>query len=331
MSKDNSINVRYEDKIASLEKSIADYQGEIELLKMELEDSRKSLEKYQLISDFAHDWEMWYLPDSSIEYISPSFQTITGYAPQELISNQGLINYIIYPEDIEKYETFIDESINFLSIKQSLRFRILTLTKQIRWCEIKCKAVYDKRGKYLGQRASIGDITKLMHALGQIKDLSEGKQHETMAKQKYKRDLESKDRELVSFLMVISQKNETIQYVRNKINRLLKDCSQEQKSLLSGIKEHLQSALHSPESWDRFRLHFESLNPGFFDRLKSKFPSLSLRDMKICGYIRLGLSTKEIASLQSITFESAEISRVRLRKKLGLNRDINLSEYLNNI
>ncbi len=331
MSKDNSKNVRYEDKISSLEKSIADYQGEIELLKMELEDSRKSLEKYQLISDFAHDWEMWYLPDSSIEYISPSFQTITGYAPQELISNQGLINYIIYPEDIEKYETFIDESINFLSIKQSLRFRILTLTKQIRWCEIKCKAVYDKRGKYLGQRASIGDITKLMHALGQIKDLSEGKQHETMAKQKYKRDLESKDRELVSFLMVISQKNETIQYVRNKINRLLKDCSQEQKSLLSGIKEHLQSALHSPESWDRFRLHFESLNPGFFDRLKSKFPSLSLRDMKICGYIRLGLSTKEIASLQSITFESAEISRVRLRKKLGLNRDINLSEYLNNI
>jgi PAS domain S-box-containing protein len=331
MDKDNDDNVRLKAKIATLEKLIHDFESENEILKLELEDVRKSLGKYQLISDFAHDWEMWYLPDGSIEYISPSFQTITGFAPQELISNPGLINSIVYSEDLEKYNVFINQSINFISIKQSLRFRILTLTKQLRWCEIKCKAVYDKRGKYLGQRASIGDITKLMEALGQIKDLSEGKQHETMAKQKYKRDLESKDRELVSFLMLISEKNETLQYVRRHVNNLLKDCNPDQKDLLTSIKDHLQTSLHSPDTWERFKLHFDSINPGFFERLSNKYPALTRKDIKICGYIKLGLSTKEISVLQSITFESAEISRVRLRRKLKLTRDINLVEFLEKI
>lgn len=327
----NQDNVRFEQKIAALEGSLDKLKKENELLSLDLGDTRKSLEKYQLISDFTYDWEMWYLPDSSIEYISPSFQTITGYAPQQLISNHRLIESIIYPEDLDEYRTFIDEAINFVNIRQALRFRILTLTKQLRWCEIKCKAVYDKRGKYLGQRASIGDITKLMHALGQIKDLSEGKQYETRVKQKYKKDLENKDRELVSFLMVISQKNETIQYVRKKVNSLLDNCTPDQRIILNSIKEHLQFSVHSSETWDRFKLHFDSINPGFFDRLSKTHPALSLRDLKICGYIRLGLSTKEIAVLQSITFESAEISRVRLRKKLGLTRSINLTEFIKEV
>lgn len=331
MTKESSNIVRLEEKISLLEKSNTELLKKNEILKLDLRDTRKSREKYQLISDFAHDWEMWYLPDSTIEYISPSFQTITGYAPQEMITNPGLIETIIYEGDLDSYKRFVDDSINFVTIRQGLRFRILTLTKQLRWCEIKCKAVYNKRGKYLGQRASVGDITKLMHALGQIKDLSEGKQSEARAKQKYKKDLESKDRELVSFLMLISQKNETIQYVRKKINHLLKDCSAEQRVILLGIKDHLQSTLHSSETWDRFKLHFESINPGFFERLAKQHPALSSRDMKICGYIHLGLSTKEIAVLQSITYESAEISRVRLRKKLGLNRGINLAEFLQNI
>ncbi len=330
-NKDNIENVRLEDKILSLEKSLASSRAETDILKMELDDIRKSLEKYQLVSDFAHDWEMWYLPDGSIDYISPSFHTITGYAPEELISNPGLLKYIIYDDDIDKYERFINESINFISIKQSLRFRILTLTKQLRWCEIKCKAVYNKLGKYMGQRASIGDITNLMQALGQIKNLSESKQHETLAKQKYKRDLESKDRELVSFLMLISEKNETLQYVRRHVNNLLKDCNPDHKDLLSSIKDHIQTSLNSPNTWERFKLHFDSINPGFFERLSNKYPALTRKDIKICGYIKLGLSTKEISVLQSITFESAEISRVRLRRKLKLTRDINLVEFLEKI
>ena len=323
--------VRLEKKILALEADIKSAIDEKELLKIELEDCQTSLEKYRLISDFAHDWEMWFNPGGGIEYVSPSMQDITGYAPAELISNPSILQSIIYPEDKEAFNSFISESINFLKIKQSMRFRILTLTKQLRWCEIKCRAVYNRRGRYLGQRASISDITNLMQALGQIKDLSEGKNYEKMARQKYMRELESKEQELVSFLVDISQKNETIQYARRRLQKIVEDSSKNSSEILNDVIGHLQSSINSAGVWENFNKYFEKINPGFLGRLKEKYPALSSKDIKMCGYIRLGLSTKEIAFLQNITFESAEISRVRLRKKLGLSRQVKLSEHISAI
>ena len=329
MSKDDI--VRLERRIQDLENDLKSSVDEKELLKIELGDCKSSLEKYRLISDFAHDWEMWFNPDGTIEYVSPSMQDITGYAPAELITNPSILDSIIYPEDKQAFSSFIDESIDFLKIKQSMRFRILTLTKQLRWCEIKCRAVYNRRGRYQGQRASITDITNLMQALGQIKDLSEGKQYEKMARQKYMRELESKEQELVSFLVDISQKNETIQYARRRLQKLVENKSDNDTGILDDVISHLQSSINSAGAWDNFNLYFEKINPGFLARLKDKFPALTNKDLKLCGYVRLGLSTKEIAFLQNITFESAEISRVRLRKKLGMTRQIKLSEFINDI
>lgn len=325
-------NVRLIDRVRELEESNQKLFSEISVVKLELEDTINEKERYQLISDFTHDWEMWYRPDGGIEYLSPSFQDITGFAPLELINNPLIIETIIYPEDLNNYNDYIKDSLNFIGVKHSLRFRILTRSKQLRWCEIKCRAVYDKRGKYLGQRATIGDITNLMKALGQIKNLSEGKQYDSMAKQKYRKDLENKDRELVGFLMELSHKNETLQIARRKVDMLLGIITdKKQKEQLSIISDQLRSALRTNESWETFRKQFERINPGFFERLKVKFPILSSRDLRLCGYIRLGLSTKEIAVLQNITYQSTEISRVRLRKKLRLSRDLNLAEFIYDI
>ncbi|MEZ5011698.1 MAG: PAS domain-containing protein [Bacteroidales bacterium] len=100
---------------------------------------------------------------------------MTGYAPDEILSAPALINQIIYPEDLGPYLEYVGSAVNPLNIRQTYSFRILTRTKQVRWCEIKTRAVYDRRGKYLGQRASVNDITRLMHILGEIRNLSDGK------------------------------------------------------------------------------------------------------------------------------------------------------------
>lgn len=323
--------VRLEARLRELESEQKNAKENNALLSIELEDTKRLLDYYRLISDFAHDWEMWYNPDGSINYVSPSFKDITGFAPMELTANINILNNILYPEDRDSYYSFINDSLNFVRLKKTLRFRILTQTKQIRWCEIKCRAIYDKKGKYLGQMASISDITNLMKALGQIKDLSEGKSYEVKAREKIRRELESKERELVSFLMEISQKNETLQYARKQLDQLVEKSDKDSGKILKQVIVHIQSALHTSGSWDNFRKYFEQINPDFFRRLKESYPDLSEKDLKICSYLRLGLSTKEIAVLQNITFESAEISRVRLRKKLSLTRNINLTEFITKI
>ncbi|MEA1885966.1 MAG: PAS domain-containing protein [Bacteroidota bacterium] len=308
----------------SLNKKLTDQQ-------IEMDEIRHSLERYKLIADFAHDWEMWFRPDRSFEYISPSCENITGYAAGELIDNPDLLDEIIYPPDLDDFRRFITDSLNFVEIRQSLNFRILTLSKQIRWCEIKCRAVYDNRGKYLGMRASVNDVTRLMQALGEIKNLSTGKEYDARVRDRYLREIEDKDRELVSQLMVLSHKNETLQYIKANLNEHIKKCKHDDKQMFMKMVNHINSTLMSTDNWENFMMHFEKIHPGFFSRLQAKFPDLTSKDLKLCSYLRLQMTTKEIAGLMNITPQSAEISRVRLRKKLKLTRKDKLVDYISKI
>ncbi len=327
-SENSTPDVRLKKKIQELEARTGKLKEENDLLRLESEDLSVSLEKYQLIADFAHDWEMWFDPDGRLEYVSPSFQNLTGYAAEELLSRRELEEQLIFPDDLDNYRKYIADALDFVTIRQTLSFRILTRTKQVRWFEMKCKAVYNRRGKYLGQRASVSDITRLMQALGEIRTLSDGKNYEQMAKQKYIRDLESRDRELVGNLMSLSQKNETLQYVRRIILKHLQSCPETEKPKFTDIVSKIDGVLLTSENWDNFRLHFEKVHPGFFERLASLYPALTQKDRKICSYLRLQLATKEIATLMNITPQSAEISRVRLRKKMGLSRRENLTDLI---
>ncbi|MFO7756055.1 MAG: PAS domain-containing protein [Bacteroidales bacterium] len=320
--------VRLNERLKELELENHSLKRENTDQKIRMEEVQRSLERYKLIADFAHDWELWFRPDSSFEYISPSCQNITGYAAGELMANPDILDDILYPADLDDFRKFISDSLDFVDIRQTLTFRILTRTKQIRWCEIKCKAVYDSRGKYLGQRASVNDVTMLMSALGEIKNLSEGKEYDDRVRDRYLREIEDKDRELVSQLIIMSNKNETLQYIKKNLNEHIKNCRSAEKPFFMKMVDHINSTLLSTDNWEDFMLHFEKIHPGFFSRLQAKFPSLSTKDLRLCSYLRLQMATKEIAGLMNITVQSAEISRVRLRKKLKLRRQDNLVSYI---
>jgi AraC family chitin signaling transcriptional activator len=73
------------------------------------------------------------------------------------------------------------------------------------------------------------------------------------------------------------------------------------------------------------------LYQAFFKKLKDRFPSLSNNDLRLCAYLRAGISSKEIAEIFNIQPSSFYISRSRLRKKLKLEMDENLYDFLNAI
>ncbi|MGM0464257.1 MAG: helix-turn-helix transcriptional regulator, partial [Bacteroidota bacterium] len=164
--------------------------------------------------------------------------------------------------------------------------------------------------------------------LGEIKNLSEGKEYDDRVRDRYLREIEDKDRELVSQLIIMSNKNETLQYIKKNLNEHIKNCRSAEKPFFMKMVDHINSTLLSTDNWEDFMLHFEKIHPGFFSRLQAKFPSLSTKDLRLCSYLRLQMATKEIAGLMNITVQSAEISRVRLRKKLKLRRQDNLVSYI---
>lgn len=100
---------------------------------------------------------------------------------------------------------------------------------------------------------------------------------------------------------------------------------------LKPLKKVVERYFRENGSWSAFETYFNGVYDGFFDRLKAKYPQLTQNDLKICSYIRLGMSTKEIASLMNIEVSSAESARYRLRKNIGLSSNESLSELIRSI
>ena len=321
-----------EDRIQEIEKKLSVMRDKNYFLETENKNIREEKEKYQLIADYANDWEFWLHPKGDFKWLSPSCNDLTGYTANEFFSDPNLFFKIIYPEDEIQIRQFLHDSNSFMQIGQTIEFRILTRTKQVRWCELNSKAIFDKMGSYLGQRGSIRDITRLKTALGQIREMSDNQVWEMKTKQKYRDEIAGKDRELVTSLIQIAQKNEMVLYLRKNLsvirNTLPAPIQKKVADMLLKIDEHQRKQVFN---WEDFKFHFEKVHQGFFTRLKSKYPALTPKDQRLCAYINLGLSTKDIAGLVNITPESAEIGRIRLRKKLQLNRLTNLFTFLQEI
>ena len=80
-----------------------------------------------------------------------------------------------------------------------------------------------------------------------------------------------------------------------------------------------------------FRVYFNEVHPDFLKRLSEKFPALTPNDHRLCSYLYLGMSTKEIAALTFREIRSVESSRLRLRKKLGITGDTTLHDFLHTV
>src|SRR6202008_1519761 len=90
----------------------------------------------------------------------------------------------------------------------------------------------------------------------------------------------------------------------------------------------LNDSEKNDDDWNHFAMYFDQVHNNFLGTMKTKFPNLSSTDLKLCAYLRLNLTSKEIAQLLNISLKGVEISRYRLRKKLQLSTDINLYDFL---
>ena len=319
-------------RVQELERQLSKLRDQNYFLDIENKTVKEEKEKYQLIADYALDWEFWINTSGEFLWISPSCNDLTGYTANEYFQDPNLFYEIIYPDDLNLIRKFMHDSISFMQIGQFIEFRLLTRTKHLLWCELNSKAIFDQMGNYLGQRGSIRDITRLKSALGQIREMSEYQVFEMKSKKKYRDEIAGKDREMVSSLVRIAQKNELVLYLRRNLsvinNSLPGPIRNKVEAMLDKIDEHQRRQIFN---WEDFKLHFERVHQGFFERLKGKYPQLTTKDQRLCAYIQLGLSTKDIAGLINITPESAEIGRIRLRKKLALDHSQNLATYLQQI
>ena len=322
---------KYRIRIRELETQLSELKFELKETKSLLTDENEKQKFYQLIADFTFGWELWFDPSGTIKYCSPSCFDLTGFTSNQIIASGSISELLVYQTDREKYAEFLSQSLDQMLVNQSLEFRILTRTKQLRWCIINVRGVYDKQGKYLGIRASIQDITRLKRAMGQIQEMEAVKEFEDRTRQRLQSELGVKDRELVSFLLQLSQKNEMISKVANQLKTLKTGATDKNINQLLQLLELLEVNVATPPDWSMIESQLEKIHPGFFNRLQAKHPTISVKDKKLCAYLRIGLTSKEISGLQNISPKSVEIARVRMKKKLKLADKTRIVSYLSQL
>jgi DNA-binding CsgD family transcriptional regulator len=164
----------------------------------------------------------------------------------------------------------------------------------------------------------------------QDKRVSQSEQEiENLKREKLEAEIAHKNRELVSTAIHLHQQNDLHNNIKNRLTSILKESDEGKiRQNLARVVKLLESEEKSNDDWEKLEMHFNEIHTGFFDRLRKDFPDLTRRDLRLAAYLRINLSTKEIATLLNNTVRGVEGGRYRLRRKLGLDQTNSLSRFL---
>ena len=147
--------------------------------------------------------------------------------------------------------------------------------------------------------------------------------------EKLRAEMKQKDKELANSTMQMIQKSKSLSSIKKELNKLSREINDDLiTNHINSMVRKINREMDTEQQWEVFEKHFESVHEEFLKRLKEKYSDLTPREMKLCAYLRLNISSKEIATLMNISTRGVEISRYRLRKKLNLEHDTNLTEFI---
>ncbi|WP_397446884.1 triple tyrosine motif-containing protein [Polaribacter sp. R77954] len=155
----------------------------------------------------------------------------------------------------------------------------------------------------------------------ELKELESSQKIIKLNNDKLRNDIESKNRELATSTMSIIKKNEFLNTIKSEL-------TENGKSSVTKVIKIIDKNLNNTDDWKLFQEAFNNADKNFLKKIKTKHPELTPNDLRLCAYLRLNLSSKEIAPLLNISPRSVEVKRYRLRKKMSLPHDANLTNYI---
>lgn len=156
----------------------------------------------------------------------------------------------------------------------------------------------------------------------------------TLKSRQLEQDIQHKSQELSSTAMNVIRKNETLHEIAVKVaairdgSKAGEEISPKVQRKLTKLMSYIEDSIGEEDDWKDFSRNFDLVYRDFTKRLLEVCPTLSQADMRLSCYIKMGLSSKEIAPILNISSKSVEMARYRLRKKLGLAPDQSLTAYL---
>jgi PAS domain S-box-containing protein len=269
-------------------------------------------------------------------YVNDAACRITGYNAEELMCP---IDQLIIPEDLEKVILAWREVCQ-TSETVRVQYRHKHKIRPFVWLEAVGKNFLE-HPLIKAVVINVRDISEQMEMSEQIQKqylelqrLNGLKDHFIMQEEQRNAQLadmlEQRKKELTTSTLMLTQVNGLLNRLMERLSDIdhlsSPDIQNDIKLIISEIKSSTCQV-----NWEHFQNRFEELNQDFYQRIKSKHPEMSPAETRLIALIKLGFSSKEIASLTQNSPESIHVSRSRLRKKLGLAQNANLSTYLDQL
>jgi PAS domain S-box-containing protein len=269
--------------------------------------AEEKINKLKLIAENSIDVICLHHPkDGRYLYASPSTEKIMGYTSEDL---KGKVPYdFIHPDHLPMLTKNLSNSMNGANISSPQKLELLFRTnyKGYQWFEGYTKPIYNKRN----------EVVLLLSCTRNIQDRKIA-------------EFEKKEREVIQQNLLLSsalleKKKAIFDKIEHKILELEPNIRKDLRSVLTYIRE----TLNFDENWEDFMIHFKKINPEFYTNFSKAYPSLSENDLKYLAFIKLGMTSTDIAKTMIIKKESLRVIKTRLKKKLGLDPSQDLIEFV---
>jgi len=166
--------------------------------------------------------------------------------------------------------------------------------------------------------------------------LQKDKTIDKLQNENLKKDLNYKAQELSGYVLNLIRKNEMLESVKKEVLSISKAIDENKqpsaiKQKILKLTSQINENIDHDDDFEVFKSNFNLVHKDFFNKLDQQFANLSRNEKVLCAYLKMNLSSKEIASLQNISLRGVEINRYRLRKKFDLPRETNLTEFIQNL
>ncbi|MCU4176895.1 tetratricopeptide repeat protein [Carboxylicivirga sp. N1Y90] len=272
-------------------------------------------------------------PDSALLMIETVTPLLTLLQSLELTSTYHAALHQIHltKKDYQKalmeftlHKQFADSLLN----KQSL-MQISNLEAQQKIENIeKGYELEQEKTKFRNTLLFIGLLSIVLIAIFIISIITLQKKRINIKKDALEADLDYRNKEMATNVMYLVRKNELINNVAKRLLNLKENLKEENKTPINSIIYELQTEIDK-EVWGEFEMRFQQVHKNFYGNLRDSHPDLTPAEERLCAFLRLNMSSKEIAAINHQNAKSIEVARARLRKKLNLTgTDTNLISYL---
>jgi DNA-binding CsgD family transcriptional regulator len=155
------------------------------------------------------------------------------------------------------------------------------------------------------------------------------KEMERLRNETLRLEMIHKEKELANSTMLLIKKNNILNKLQADLRGVNSTLGNDPaKNSINSLIKRIDKEIDNEKQWKVFNMHIEQVYEDLFKKLKDNYPDLTPRELSLCAYLRMNISSKEIATLMNISARGVEISRYRIRKKLRLDREANLTEFM---